>query len=187
MGTRPDSQGELGWTKDPPLLVLRLAVLVGFGWWSWWESGTRTFTWQAELATAPAVAILLASASWKWFAQARSRSEEAVGISPRAGKGQAQADALLEKGADGQSRVFSHGQRALPRTRIGSRLYRAGLAAWAVAIGGAGALELTEYFSSPRSLHPTISVLGNSLIDLSRPIHAAMFGAWLLIGWWLCW
>ncbi len=48
------------------------------------------------------------------------------------------------------------------------------------------ALETAEYLSSPRRLHPTLSSMANALMD-THPGRAAVFAAWLLVGWALFW
>jgi hypothetical protein len=44
------------------------------------------------------------------------------------------------------------------------------------------AWELFELFSKPRHDHPTISSIGDRILD-PRPVRAAAFAAWLVLGW----
>ena len=62
---------------------------------------------------------------------------------------------------------------------------RAGWIVWAIAIGVAAAWQLWNYFSSPRSDHPTISHLLDGLIHPPGIGRGAAFAIWLATGWYL--
>lgn len=53
---------------------------------------------------------------------------------------------------------------------------------WAALVVALGALELSELFSKPRSAHPTLSSLTNTLID-THPSRWAAYTVWLGLGW----
>ena len=55
-------------------------------------------------------------------------------------------------------------------------------AVWVVLVLALVAWELFELFSSPRHDHPTISSIGDRILD-PRPVRAAVFAAWLVVGW----
>jgi hypothetical protein len=67
---------------------------------------------------------------------------------------------------------------------IGSRFRRKSLAAagsivpWVVLVAVAGAWQLTAYLQQPRSEHPTLSSLVNSVLD-SHPARAVAFVVWV--------
>jgi hypothetical protein len=55
-------------------------------------------------------------------------------------------------------------------------------APWLGLIGLLVVLETVNYFSSPRPDHPTLSSMADSLMG-SHPGRAAVFAAWLALGW----
>jgi hypothetical protein len=57
-------------------------------------------------------------------------------------------------------------------------------APWVVVLVAAAGWELYCYLSAPRSAHPTLSVVLNS-IDATHVGHGASFIAWLVLGWYL--
>lgn len=55
---------------------------------------------------------------------------------------------------------------------------------WLALTCAVAALELTEFFASPRPSHPTISwILAGALVH--RPVRAAALAGWLAVGAWL--
>lgn len=53
---------------------------------------------------------------------------------------------------------------------------------WVALLAAFTALELSELFSQPRSAHPTLSSLTNTLLD-SRPSRFIGYAVWLALGW----
>jgi hypothetical protein len=53
---------------------------------------------------------------------------------------------------------------------------------WAALALAFGALELSELFSKPRSAHPTLSSLTNTLLD-THPSRFVGYAVWLALGW----
>lgn len=82
------------------------------------------------------------------------------------------------------------GAMAVVAWRGGQRLGPAAALAWRQVLPWVGlvvllvALELDGYLSSPRSTHPTLSSMTDSLIN-SHPTRAGIFALWLAVGWWL--
>jgi hypothetical protein len=64
------------------------------------------------------------------------------------------------------------------------RASREGLVAWSVWLAAATGWELWALSMHPRSTHPTISSLLNSVVD-THPGRSAALLAWLALGWWL--
>lgn len=63
-------------------------------------------------------------------------------------------------------------------------LPRSGAVAWTALAAAGVAFELANFFSNPRSQHPTIS----SLLDVltgHEVLRGLLFAAWLWAGWWL--
>lgn len=58
---------------------------------------------------------------------------------------------------------------------------RAGLAGWALLFLALAAWELAAFLQLPRSEHPTLSSLANSVFD-SHLVRAAAFSLWILAG-----
>ncbi len=132
--------------------------------WSWWESGTRTFSLPAELASGLAVGLLLVLSAWRWVA------------------------------AHGWLPDMPHAIRELLDPEVldpkplgqGVSVPRRAAWAWGAVVAVVLSVELVELFQGPRSVHPTISVFGNALLRSARVVHGLVFAAWLLTGLWLC-
>lgn len=56
-----------------------------------------------------------------------------------------------------------------------------GAVVWAVVLALLVAWELAAYLQAPRADHPTLSSLGNEVLDW-RPARAAAFLGWVLVG-----
>jgi hypothetical protein len=59
---------------------------------------------------------------------------------------------------------------------------RGSAAIWLGLVVLAACWELNAYFSSPRSAHPTLSVIADDVMGV-RPGRALVFGLWLALGW----
>ena len=59
---------------------------------------------------------------------------------------------------------------------------RGSAAIWLVLVVVAAGWELTAYFSSPRSAHPTLSVIADNVMSV-QPGRALVFALWLTLGW----
>lgn len=79
-------------------------------------------------------------------------------------------------------RGWGRGRRDVPVDDRG-RASTTGLAVWLALIAAAGAVQLTNYFSSPRSAYPTLSSLAELVFD-SHAIRAAAFASWLWFAKW---
>jgi hypothetical protein len=55
-------------------------------------------------------------------------------------------------------------------------------AIWLALVVVAAGWELNAYFSSPRSAHPTLSVIADNVMSV-RPGRALVFALWLALGW----
>lgn len=58
-----------------------------------------------------------------------------------------------------------------------------GLAGWGVLLLVFVGWELRELFASPRYDYPTISSIGNRVLNSSRIVIVVAFTAWVLLGW----
>ena len=59
---------------------------------------------------------------------------------------------------------------------------RGSAAIWLVLVVATVAWELAAYFSSPRSAHPTLSVIADNVMSV-QPGRALVFALWLALGW----
>lgn len=121
-------------------------------------SFTRPFTWWSELAvTIGIVGVLGVVAAQRWLPHLPGvlvRRQPADLVGP---------DGLLD-------------------TEGGSRRMR--WAPWGVALAATVGWELYCYISAPRSAHPTLSVILDS-VDATHVGHGLAFVAWLALGWFL--
>jgi hypothetical protein len=69
-----------------------------------------------------------------------------------------------------------------PRPPSQSQRSRGSAAIWIGLVVAATAWELSAFFSSPRSDHPTLSVIADDIMSV-RPGRALMFLLWLGLGW----
>ena len=58
-----------------------------------------------------------------------------------------------------------------------------GLAVWGVLLLAFVGWELRELFASPRHDYPTVSSIGNRVLNSSRIVIAVAFAAWVALGW----
>ena len=145
---------------------------------SWFESGTRTFTWQAEsIVSVPVAAMFIVSAlnrpkriSLRAWARALRRS---AGSRPG-------TEAAGPKEAAGPTGLLPHA--CSPVNRASAVELRTSLAVWLLWCVAVIVLELVELFYLPRSQHPTMSSIIAPFLADSRPVHAAAFFAWMWIG-----
>ncbi len=73
-------------------------------------------------------------------------------------------------------------RRGRPATlRPAESVWSAGLAAWGILLIGLAVWELAAFLQLPRSEHPTLSSLANSVFD-SHPVRTLAFGAWVAAG-----
>jgi hypothetical protein len=68
------------------------------------------------------------------------------------------------------------------RTAAADASERGAAAIWIGLFVVAAAWELNAYFSSPRSAHPTLSVIADNVMSV-QPGRALVFGLWLALGW----
>lgn len=66
-------------------------------------------------------------------------------------------------------------------SRVSGSGWSAGLAVWAALAVVLATWELAAYLQLPRSEHPTLSALANSVFD-RHPVRALAFGVWVLAG-----
>ena len=69
-----------------------------------------------------------------------------------------------------------------PQTGVAGASMRGSAAIWLVLVVAAAGWELTAYFSSPRSAHPTLSVIADNVMSV-QPGRALVFALWLALGW----
>ena len=74
-------------------------------------------------------------------------------------------------------RTSGPGRTGLPDTPS-----RGSVAIWLGLVVIAAGWELNAYFSSPRSAHPTLSVIADDVMSV-RPGRALVFALWLALGW----
>lgn len=67
-------------------------------------------------------------------------------------------------------------------TDAGDATRRGSAAIWLLLVVAAVGWELTAYFSSPRSAHPTLSVIADNIMSV-QPGRALVFALWLALGW----
>jgi hypothetical protein len=58
-----------------------------------------------------------------------------------------------------------------------------GLAVWGVLLLAFVGWELRELFASPRHDYPTVSSIGNRVLNSSRMVIAVAFTVWVALGW----
>jgi hypothetical protein len=68
------------------------------------------------------------------------------------------------------------------RTESADWSWRGSAAIWLGLVVVAAAWELNAYFSSPRSAHPTLSVIADNVMSV-HPGRALVFVLWLALGW----
>ncbi len=143
-----------GWPPQAPVAAL-VGVAAACG-YSWWASGTRTFTWQAEILTALPLVAVAVGALLTDAGRTRRR------------------DILVPTGVRGR-----HGPEPSD-----DRLHRPSVAAWAAIAAVVVLWELATYASSPRSAHPTLSSILDELTG-GHFGKAVVFILWLGLGWYL--
>jgi hypothetical protein len=70
------------------------------------------------------------------------------------------------------------------RTDSADASRRGSAAIWLVLVVAVVGWELAAYFSSPRSAHPTLSVIADNVMSI-QPGRALVFALWLALGWML--
>jgi hypothetical protein len=58
-----------------------------------------------------------------------------------------------------------------------------GLAVWGLLVLAFVGWELRELFASPRHDYPTVSSIGNRILNSSRVVIVVAFAAWVALGW----
>jgi hypothetical protein len=134
---------------------LLVAVVIGLGLHAWWVTELRPFTWPSLAAV---VGSGLAAVALAW----RHR----VGP-PRRGASPAGPGSVPGRPEPVPAR--------LPQPET----WRAGVVAWWGLIALLGLWELAAYLQHPRTDHPTLSSLLDSLLA-DQPLRAAAFAAWLV-------
>lgn len=151
------------------LVLVALSLTVAL---SWFESGTRTFTWQAEtVVSVPVVAMFVLAALNR-----PRRSSLRTWL--RALRSDVGARSCAEPG--GPTERVAH--RRVLANPASAPEPRTGLAVWCIWCVALMALELIELFFLPRSQHPTVSSILNPFLAGSRFVHAAAFFVWMWLG-----
>jgi hypothetical protein len=74
--------------------------------------------------------------------------------------------------------------RSRPEVGAATETPRRGLWVWVVLFVALMAWELVQFFSKPRSEHPTLSSIADAAMSI-HPGRFAMFAVWLAVGYWL--
>jgi hypothetical protein len=138
--------------------VPRLLVLLALTGFSWWVSGFAPYTWGIHAGVLLPGVLLLAFG----LALDRSRGRE-----------------------DGRrARAPGDGSFELPAA-AGHPSHRrtvSGLVVWTSLAAAIVGFQLYNFFSQPRSHHPTVSEMVNT-IDASHPARMVVLIAWFVLGW----
>ncbi|MHB8289798.1 MAG: hypothetical protein ACYDEY_11285 [Acidimicrobiales bacterium] len=159
------------------ITLIALPAAIAF---SWLESATRTFTWQAEVFTGIPVAAMFALA----MLNRPKRSDLGAWLAGLR-RSLSRSTSTATKSAGLSATLGSSGPEHAPELSSGtfaSRL-RESLLVWSLWCAAVIVLELAELSYLPRSQHPTLSSIVEPLLAGSRPVHAVAFFAWMWVGW----
>ncbi len=157
-------------SPSPLWVVGGLAAAAAY---SWLAAGTRAFSAPADVLSAIPDVLALALA---WLgvrlAAGKTGSGRLHGRASTPAAGDTPTQGAAPGGAPGTAPPAD--SPAVPRS--------ASLSGWFVAFGLVACWELVSYLSAPRRVYPTLSSLSDAVSDV-RPAKAALFFAWLLLGW----
>jgi hypothetical protein len=135
------------------LASLVAVALAGYGWWATSLAPARSLTRAAILI--PGLVL--------------------IAVAPKASRGR-----LTVRRRIGRSRVRLEDLRR--RDPAGpARWVLGGLVAWVAVLGATIVWQLVNFFLTPRSEHPTISSILNTVN--THPVRLLIFLGWLALGW----
>lgn len=138
-------------------------------------SFTRPFTLPADVATA----VPIVAAAGLTFGSLRQRQPAPDAAGPIAA-----TTGPRTTGPKTTSTDTTGTDTTGPKTTSTARPWRHGWLPWAALVAAFVGWELATYFASPRTAHPTLSVV----IDLTDSIRVGktlLVSAWLALGWYL--